>query len=465
MLVELSIRDVVLIERLDLKFADGGGRAGNLAALTGETGAGKSILLDALGLALGSRGDSALIRHGAAQASVSAVFDVAPEHPAAALLADQGLDAGDGQLLLRRILGRDGRGRAFVNDQPVSVGLLRQIGDELVEIQGQFEQHGLLNPARHRAVLDEFAGLGETAGLLARAHGEWRRADAAHEEARRALDAARADQDYLRHAVDELVRLDPRAGEERALADERLLLRHGAALAEALAAAGGELEAGRGASGALRAAQRLLERNADKAGGRFEVALAALDRAAVEAAEAEAQVEDLRRTLAPDPGRLERVEERLFGLRAAARKYGKEIEELPGLRGAGVATRRHRGRRRRPDEAAPGRRCGAGGLRGAGRENVGRPAQGRDGARQGGGARAGPAQAGEGAVPHQRRGAGRGGLGRARHGPRGVPRQHQSRHPAGPAQPHRIGRRAVALHACAESGAGAHRAGRHAGFR
>lgn len=336
MLVELSIRDVVLIERLDLKFAaaekNGGRKGGNLAALTGETGAGKSILLDALGLALGSRGDSGLVRHGAAQAAVSAAFEVDARHPAIALLKEQGLDTGDGVLLLRRVLGSDGRSRAFINDQPVSVGLLRQIGDQLVEVQGQFEQHGLLNPARHREVLDEFADLGAAGEKLASAYAAWRQAEEAHRTAQETLNAARAEQDYLRHAVDELGRLDPQEDEEKSLADERLLLRHGAALAEALAGAGNELDAGKGVSGALRAAQRLLERNADKAGGRFDQALAALDRAAVEASEAEAQVEELRRSLNADPGRLEKVEERLYALRAAARKYNVEIAGLAGLR-------------------------------------------------------------------------------------------------------------------------------------
>ncbi len=338
MLVELAIRDVVLIERLDLKFADGGkdgtgGRKGGaLAALTGETGAGKSILLDALGLALGSRGDSGLVRHGAAQATVSAAFEVGAKHPALKLLAEQGLDSGDGLLLLRRVLGGDGRGRAFVNDQPVSVGLLRQIGDLLVEVQGQFEQHGLLNPARHREVLDEFAGLGAAAATLAGAHAGWKDAEAAHARAQDELNAARAEQDYLRHAVDELARLEPRRNEEKELAEERALLRHGAALAEALGTAAAELDAGRGVAGALRAAQRVLERNADKAGGRFDPALAALDRAAVEAAEAQAQVDELRRSLNADPGRLEQVEERLYALRTAARKYHVEIDGLAGLR-------------------------------------------------------------------------------------------------------------------------------------
>ncbi len=330
MLTELSVRDIVLIERLELKFpADKGA---GLAVLTGETGAGKSILLDALGLALGGRGDSGLVRHGAAQASVAAVFELPSGHRAMAILADQGLDAGDGSLVLRRIIGADGRGRAFINDQPVSVGLLRQIGDTLVEIQGQFEQHGLLDPANHRDLLDGFADHGKKLEAVAAAWRAWRQAEAAHAEAQAALQRAQVEEDYLRHAVDELDRMDPRDGEERSLAEERQLLRHGAAIAEALEQAAAELAANRGVAGALRAAQRILERNADKAAGRFDTALQALDRAAVETDEALAQIEALQNAMEADPGRLEAVEERLFALRALARKHNVEIEGLPGLR-------------------------------------------------------------------------------------------------------------------------------------
>src|SRR5258708_22335975 len=161
MLVSLSIRDFVLIEKLDLGFARG--TDGGLGALTGETGAGKSILIDALGLALGARADTAAIRRGAAQASVAASFDLPRNHPAHAILSEQGLDDED-VLTLRRTLGADGRGRAFVNDQPASVALLRRLGDTLVEIQGQMEQHGLLDMATHRASLDALAGLDKQAG-------------------------------------------------------------------------------------------------------------------------------------------------------------------------------------------------------------------------------------------------------------------------------------------------------------
>jgi DNA repair protein RecN (Recombination protein N) len=177
MLATLSIRDFVLIEKLDLDFAHGGG----LGALTGETGAGKSILIDALGLALGARAESGAVRRGAAQASVAASFDLPQDHPARSILAEQGFD-GEDVVTLRRTIAADGRGRAFVNDQPASVALLRRLGDSLVEIQGQMDQHGLLDASTHRASLDAFAGLEKQAAVVAAAWTAWRSAERAHAE-------------------------------------------------------------------------------------------------------------------------------------------------------------------------------------------------------------------------------------------------------------------------------------------
>src|SRR5438552_1251951 len=218
MLVSLSIRDFVLIEKLDLTFARESG--GALGALTGETGAGKSILIDALGLALGARADTASVRRGASQASVAASFDLPKAHPAHAILSEQGLDDDD-VLTLRRMLGADGRGRAFVNDQPASVALLRRLGDTLVEIQGQMEQHGLLDVATHRASLDAFAGLDRQADLVRMAWHAWKAAERARDEAEAAAAAARRDEEFLRHAVKELEALAPQPGDEEALAAER----------------------------------------------------------------------------------------------------------------------------------------------------------------------------------------------------------------------------------------------------
>jgi DNA repair protein RecN (Recombination protein N) len=328
MLVSLSIRDFVLIEKLDLDFVRS--HDGGLGALTGETGAGKSILIDALGLALGNRADSAGVRRGAAQASVAASFDLPKDHPAHAVLADQGLEDDD-VLTLRRIVGADGRGRAFVNDQPASVALLRRLGDTLVEIQGQMEQHGLLDMGTHRGSLDAFAGLEKQAAAVRTAWQAWRAAEQARADAETAAAAARRDEDFLRHSVKELAALSPRPDDEEKLAEERQLLRAGSALGEAVTQAMAELEHGRGAVGALRSAHRLVERNVDKAMGRLDTALAALDRALSEATEAQAQLESAQAALEFDPTRLEKVEERLFALRAAARKHNVTVPELAAL--------------------------------------------------------------------------------------------------------------------------------------
>jgi len=332
MLVSLSIRDFVLIEKLDLNFSrsSAAGAAGGLGALTGETGAGKSILIDALGLALGARAESGAVRRGAAQASVAAAFDLPKDHPARAVLAEQALDDED-TLTLRRLLGADGRGRAFVNDQPVSVALLRRLGDTLVEIQGQMEQHGLLDMATHRASLDAFAGLEKQGEVVRAAWHVWRGAEQAHADAEAAAAAARRDEDFLRHAVKELVALSPKPDDEETLAGERQLLRAGSALGEAVTQSLAELEQGRGAVTALRTAHRLIERNVDKAMGRLDSALAALERALSEATEAQAQLEAARDALEFDPARLEKIEERLFALRAAARKHGVAVPELAAL--------------------------------------------------------------------------------------------------------------------------------------
>jgi len=330
MLLSLSIRDFVLIEKLDLTLAHGADCG--LGALTGETGAGKSILIDALGLALGARADSGAVRRGAAQASVAASFDLSKSHAAHAILAEQGLDDED-VLTLRRSVGADGRGRAFVNDQPASVALLRRLGETLVEIQGQMEQHGLLDIATHRAALDAFAGLDKQADAVRAAWRDWRQAEQARADAEAAAAAARRDEDFLRHAVKELAALSPRPEDEETLAADRQLLRSGTALGEAVAQALGELEQGRGAVAALRAAHRLVERNVDRAAGRLDASLAALERALGEATEAQAQLETAREALQFDPARLEKIEERLFALRAAARKHSVPVAELAALAG------------------------------------------------------------------------------------------------------------------------------------
>ncbi|HVJ54519.1 MAG TPA: DNA repair protein RecN [Aliidongia sp.] len=324
MLLSLTIRDVVLIDRLDLAFSP------HLSVLTGETGAGKSILLDALGLALGARAESGLVRHGADQAIVTAAFDIAGNETVRAFLADQGMEAED-TLLLRRIVGADGRSRGFVNDQPASIGLMKQLGDGLVEIQGQFEQRGLLDPAGHRTLLDAFAAEPAAVAAVARHWQTWRDARWAREAAEGEIAKAKADEEWLRHAVTELDRLKPEPGEESLLAERRTLLMHRAQIAEAMAAAWHELDGDRGAEHALNNAARLLEKVRDKSGGRLEGVIAALERAIVETTEALALLDTVRRDEEADDTRLETVEERLFELRTVARKHGVPVDGLAAL--------------------------------------------------------------------------------------------------------------------------------------
>jgi DNA repair protein RecN (Recombination protein N) len=325
MLVALSIRDVVLIERLSLTLKSG------LCVLTGETGAGKSILLDALGLALGGRADSGLVRHGCDQASVTAEFDLPADHPALAVVREQGLDVED-TLVLRRVVTADGRSRAYVNDQAISVTLLRRVGEALVEVHGQFDTHGLLNPQTHRSVLDAYAGLAPQVAEVAEAHRGWRRIEDARKDAATEIARARAEEDYLRHAVSELDALDPTPGEEQQLAETRAVLMHSEKLVEAMNGAFAELAGDRGAERSLNSAQRLLGRVADRAGGRIDPIMAAIDRSMNELAEATASLQALSSDIDTDPRALEKLEERLFALRAAARKHSVDVDTLADLR-------------------------------------------------------------------------------------------------------------------------------------
>ena len=324
MLVALTIRDIVLIERLSIDFTAG------LTVLTGETGAGKSILLDALSLALGGRGDSALVRHGAEQGDVTAVFEPAGDHPVWATLAESGI-ASEGELILRRVQGGDGRSRAFVNDQPVSVTLLRQIGALLVEIHGQHDDRALVDPGVHRALLDAFGGLDAERDSVARASRDLRKAEATAAELRRRIDAARAEADYLRAAVEELTRLAPKPDEEDALADRRAQLMRAEKIAGDIADAYETVAGSATPVPTLASLVRRLERKAPEAGGLLDDAIAAIDRALVALEEAGAALENAAVVAEADPRELERTEERLFALRAAARKHNVPVGELPAL--------------------------------------------------------------------------------------------------------------------------------------
>lgn len=324
MLTGLSIRDVVLIEALDLQFGRG------LGVLTGETGAGKSILLDSLGLALGARADSGLVRQGQPQAVVSASFDRPdPSHPALMLLAENGLaiEAAD-PIILRRSVKADGGSRAFINDQPVSAGMLREVGALLVEIHGQHDERGLLNPRGHRALLDNFARA--DTGVVSRAYAAWREAEAILEQARSDIETAAQDREWLDHAIDELRRFAPEDGEEELLASERADMQKGARLSDDLTAVMTAFAGSDGGLSQLRQAARRLDRVASE----HELladALAALDRAVIEASEAEDKLDAAGEALRHDPERLDAIETRLFELRGLARKHRVAPDGLGAL--------------------------------------------------------------------------------------------------------------------------------------
>jgi DNA repair protein RecN (Recombination protein N) len=326
MLATLAIRDIVIIERLSVDFVRG------MTVLTGETGAGKSILLDSLSLALGARGDASLVRNGAEQGDVTAVFDVGADHPARQALAASGLEA-DGDVILRRVQSRDGRSRAFINDQPVSVTLLREVGSRLVEIHGQHDERALIEPSAHRALLDAFGGLEKAAGEVRAAHAAWRVATTAVADLRARIANARAEADYLRAAVDELEKLAPQADEETSLADRR------AAMMRAEKVAGDVGEAHDIVAGVaspvptLASLVRRLERKAPEAGGLLDGAVAALDRALNALGDAESALAAALAAAAFEPRELEQAEERLFALRAAARKHNVLVSDLPAVAG------------------------------------------------------------------------------------------------------------------------------------
>jgi DNA repair protein RecN (Recombination protein N) len=325
MLTALSIRDIVLIEKLDISLDKG------LTVLTGETGAGKSILLDALGLALGARGDSSLVRTGAERGVVTAAFALPQSHPAFTILKDQGIDA-DGELVIRRIQNADGPSRAAINDQPVSLNLLRQIAQALAEIHGQHADRALVDVSAHRLLLDAFGGHeAEVAEVTAL----WEKASAAAEaldQHRRLMERAEAERDYLEHAAEELRALDPIPGEEAKLAEARQVMMSAEQYAEALSDAE-EALAGDGTSVArLNAALRKLERRREGAGGRLDHVCQALDRVLAEVGEAERAIAEARRAFIFDPKELEKSEERLFALRAAARKFKCTVDTLADVR-------------------------------------------------------------------------------------------------------------------------------------
>jgi DNA repair protein RecN (Recombination protein N) len=324
MLARLSIRDIVLIDRLDLGVEPG------LLVLTGETGAGKSILLDAFALALGGRGDGGLVRQGETQGQVTAVFDLPTDHPARLRAAEAEINT-DGDLILRRVQMADGRTRAFINDQPVSVQILKAVGQMLVEIHGQHDDRALADPALHRTLVDAFGQLTAGAEGVIRLHGGWRAAVKALTAQRARIEKARADADYLRHANAELSKLAPEEGEENRLADRRQKMMQAekavGELTEIL-----ELLSGSGSPvPELSSAQRRLARRAELAPDLADAASRALDTALNALEEGRDALERALRAADFDPRELERIEERLFALRAASRKHSVPVDGLAAL--------------------------------------------------------------------------------------------------------------------------------------
>lgn len=332
MLTALAIRDLVIIEALDLEFS------GGLGVLTGETGAGKSILLDALGLALGARADSGLVRQRCERARVTATFTALPAaHPALALLDDAGVEIDRGEpLIVRRQVDASGGSKAFINDQPVSAGLLREIGAGLVEIHGQHDDRGLLNARGHRALLDTFGSLDTAA--VAGAHGAMTAARDALDTARAALAADAADREWLDHAIAEIEAFAPEDGEEERLAGLRSDMQKGERLADELAELDRLLGGSEGGPAQLRGAARRLDRIAGDHPLLAE-ALAAIDRAVIEASEGEEALARAKEAMRFDPAELENAETRLFDLRALARKHRVEASGLPELLATLIARR------------------------------------------------------------------------------------------------------------------------------
>ena len=325
MLARLSIRDIVLIDRLDIDFGSG------LAALTGETGAGKSILLDAFALALGARGDTAMVREGAEQGQVIAAFDLANDHPARRLLAENDLGGDDDALIVRRVQFADGRTRAFINDQPVSVQVLRALGAALVEIHGQHDERAFVDATTHRALLDAYGDLEGDAAVAARLWDERRARESAVAAHRAEVERLSREAEWLRHAVDELTRLAPETGEETMLAARRTAMMQAERVAEDLRATHDNVSGPQSPVPALSTAVRRLERRAAQAPALIEPVVKALDAALTALDDASNHLERALQVANCDPNELERIEERLFALRAAGRKHNVQVDELAAL--------------------------------------------------------------------------------------------------------------------------------------
>ncbi len=325
MLTQLSIRNIVLIESCDITLASG------LCVLSGETGAGKSILLDSLGLVLGARADAGLIRRGEQQGMVTAEFDISENPQARHILEELGLEP-EASLIVRRTVSADGKTRCHINDQTVTVAALKRLGEVLVEVHGQHDQRSLMDASLHRDMLDDYAGQISKRKQVAAAYAEWKQHVDALVGLRAQIEQAAREQDYLRHMHNELTQLAPEIGEEDALTTQRTTMMQSEKLFELLGQAIGELNAGKGVAASVRAAQRSLARSPLAGTEALSAVIESLEKAAIEAEEATYALEKIGEDSKFDAAKLERIEERLFALKAAGRKYNMPVEELAKLR-------------------------------------------------------------------------------------------------------------------------------------
>lgn len=322
MLSHLTVNDVVLIHKLALPVQAG------LSVLTGETGAGKSILLDALGISMGGRSEARLVSKGAEKAVVTAVFDLSPDHPVQSILKDNDIEAED-QLILKRVVGADGKSKAFLNDQPVSVSLLKSIGDLLIEIHGQFETQGLLDPKTHRGILDSYAGLESEAEDLKQAWDEWQKLKDRLARLAADVEKAKSEEVYLRNSIEDLADIDPQIGEEAILTERRVILMNSEQILQAFQSVHDHVTSDNGVEDRINQACRALERVADKAGERVNALVQMLDRALSDVRDVVGEIESLSYEMGGEGQSLEEVDDRLQLLRGQCRKHGCIADELP----------------------------------------------------------------------------------------------------------------------------------------
>lgn len=323
MLQSLSIRNVVLIDKLDLDFKSG------LSVLTGETGAGKSILLDSLGLVLGNRAETSLIRQGEDKLSVTAQFSLQKQTPALRALLDEYEIEADDELLIKRSLTRDGKGKIFINDQPAGAKLLKEIGKYLVEVHGQFDNQGLLNPANHLDVLDAYGAYKPLAERTAAAFAAYKKARAARQEAEKNIARAKEDEENLRHWVDELEKMNPRPDEEDELGKKRQEMMNAEKIIDSLNYAYGALTERADVQGAIRSAQSAMDKVNTLVDGRYQTIIDMLDQALIDISETVNELEEVSHNVSLNQNELENIEERLYALRGLARKHNVAVSDLP----------------------------------------------------------------------------------------------------------------------------------------